>query len=237
MGQVVSCFNDSDIVYAWEHNENAVVHECGVLNYYGCLNADDCCKALKTAGESYLLVLSICASITFAALLLSAYGAHRMNATLRSIDDVQNELRKESGQDATDARDNMFRAFDQSDLSIDMIRGQMRKSKRQQRIYLSAILGILSMLVAAAIAVPLTVDGAFGHYKTNDSPQAEGDCYLNTTNPSTSVLLSEVAISISPVDNLGENRTQQVAQYEDTLSRLTREFAFLQPRPPPLPGH
>ena len=139
---------------------------------------------------------------------MPGFGKSMAPESLRSIDDVQNELRKESGQDATDARDNMFRAFDQSDLSIDMIRGQMRKSKRQQRIYLSAILGILSMLVAAAIAVPLTVDGAFGHYKTNDSPQAEGDCYLNTTNPSTSVLLSEVAISISPVDNLGENRTQ-----------------------------
>ena len=60
VGEVVSCFNESDVAYAWEYNLRTA--ECGVLNNYGCLNTVGCCKALKLAGDTFLLLLGLCSA-------------------------------------------------------------------------------------------------------------------------------------------------------------------------------
>ena len=58
--------------------------------------------------------------------------------------------------------------------------------------YLGLTAAVCAFLIAFTAATPVIVGRAFRSYESNGDASAEGNCTLNTTVPSTGLLLSQV---------------------------------------------
>ncbi|KAL1499524.1 hypothetical protein AB1Y20_011727 [Prymnesium parvum] len=252
VGEVIACFNQSDAVYAWEFNLES--SGCGVLNNYGCLNANGCCHAMKAAGQTYLVVCGIFALVTAFGLIVGLFGARYQRACLERIDAAQDELRLESGKETANegltkegqekAKTGRLEArrsrgvpsstlqpplpFAQTELAA----GATTQKGTQMR-YLSVVAGLLcAILIAFCAAAPVVIANSFKSYESNGDAAAEGNCTLNATVPSTGALLRAAATTVATKE-AAVNRTVADDTYRETLAALTQQFLALQPAPPP----
>ena len=100
MGEAVVCFDEEDVVYAWEYNlpgrdyhaldyvttstpEVASNGTCGVYNMYGCLNLG-CCRMLGGAIEKYVELLAVLGMLAVAGLFTGVAGSCYMRSHLHN---------------------------------------------------------------------------------------------------------------------------------------------------------
>ena len=89
VGMVVSCFADTDAVYAWEFNGvrpgSARPYNdapCAARSHYGCADHERCCPAMAEAFTFYATLMGIVAALWTLMMLLGAWGARYLRAHL-----------------------------------------------------------------------------------------------------------------------------------------------------------